>query len=163
MRRGRQPASPPSPDTLRTAAFRLLGRRDLTRAELTTRLVQRGYTADDVRTVVDRLALDGYVDDRRTALAHVRTASRIKGRGRLRIQRELEARGVGRDLIREVLSDLGANDDLAAIRRFLSKRRLPADPSPADRRRLFQQLLRRGFPPSAIQKVLMAAEDDAEG
>ena len=43
---------------------------------------------------------DGTLDDRRAGAAHVRTASRVKGRGRLRIRRELEARGIDRTLAR---------------------------------------------------------------
>ena len=155
--------SPTSPsDNVRFAALRLLGRRDLTRAELTTRLIDRGYPADEVEAAVDRLVAGSSVDDRRTALAHVRTASRIKGRGRLRIQRELTARGIARDIVEEALRELNPDDDMQAIRRFLSKKRVTGRPSPAERQRLFQQLLRRGFHSSLIAKALSVRDLDDE-
>ena len=41
-----------------------------------------------------------------------------------------------------------------AIDRFLARKRVSADPSPDERRRLFQQLLRRGFDTGEILKAL---------
>jgi regulatory protein len=145
-----------SPVTVRTAALHLLSRRDYTTAELRRKLLDREYPEADIDDAIARLASAGLLDDRRVALAHVRTATAIKGRGRLRIKRELEARGVDRTLVRELVAGIPAADDLAAIERFLARKRLPARPSPSDRRRIFQQLIRRGFPADAILKALRA-------
>jgi regulatory protein len=146
-------AGPPA-GTPRLAALRFLGRRDFSAAELITRLVDRGYAADDVRAAVDQLVAEGTVDDRRTAAAHVRTAARIKGRGSQRIRRELEARGMAPAVIREALEQVSTDDDLEAIRRLLARRRVPQPVPPDLRRRLFQQLLRRGFPGSLVSRAL---------
>jgi regulatory protein len=100
MPRGRPGAPGPPPGTPRLAALRLLGRRDYSSTELTTRLVDRGYAVDDVRTAIEALVADGTIDDRRTAFTHVRTAARVKGRGAHRIRRELEARGIDDAVIR---------------------------------------------------------------
>jgi regulatory protein len=132
----------------------MLSRRELSRAELTAKLIDRGFAREDVDAAVERLAGNRSVDDRRAAFAHVRTASRLKGRGRLRIQRELEARGFSRDLTREALAELPPDEDLNAITRFIERRSRTIDDSPAGRRRLFNQLLRRGFSSAMIAKVL---------
>jgi regulatory protein len=136
----------------------MLGRRELSRTELTARLIARGFTRDDVETAVERLSDNRSLDDRRAAFAHVHTASRLKGRGRLRIQRELEARGFSRDLTREALADLPPDDDLKAIKRFLERKGRPMDETPAGRRRLFNQLLRRGFSAAMISRALKSFE-----
>jgi regulatory protein len=150
------------PGTPRLAALRLLGRRDYTGAELLKRLTDRGYTEEDVRTALARLTSEGAIDDRRTAMAHVRTASRVKGRGSARIARELEARGVPSALIREATATLSAEDDRRSIDRFLARKSLPR-PLPYDqRRRLFQQLLRRGFPAALIGAALSCTPPDDE-
>jgi regulatory protein len=138
----------------RAAALRLLGRRDYTRSELTDRLTARGYAPDDVEAALQRLAGEGLVDDRRVAAAFIRVASRVKGRGRIRIARDLEARGVDATIIRECLDALPEEEDDEAIQRILARRALPARLNMADRRRLFQQLLRRGFPADAIARAL---------
>jgi regulatory protein len=145
---------------VRGAALKLLSRRDLTRAELTARLLDRGYLGDDVEPAVTRLAGERFLDDRRTALAHARTSSKIKGRGRVRIGRELEARGVSKDLIREALNQISPDEDLETIRRFLRRKGVTALPAPAERRRLFQQLVRRGFSIDLVSKALRYRPDE---
>jgi regulatory protein len=142
----------------------MLGRRDYTVIELRRRLTDRGYPDDDIDTVVADLVADGSLNDSRVAAAHARTASGIKGRGRHRIQRELDARGVARDLARDTAGAISAAEETAAIDRFLERKHLPARPDAAARRRVFQQLLRRGFPTDAIARALrrrgLPAPDD---
>lgn len=122
--------------------------------ELTAKLLAKGLHETDVEPVVADLAAAGYLDDRRTAAAHVRTAARVKGRGPRRIQLELEARGVDADAARAAVSAVSPEDIDEAIRRIV-ERRHPARPIPADaKRRLFQHLLRRGFSSGAIGRVL---------
>lgn len=154
-RRTRADGAPAPPSgTAHAAALRLLGRREYTRAELADRLARRDFPADEIDATLQRLAGEGLLDDRRVAAAHIRVASRVKGRGRLRIARELETRGVAADLIREALDALPEEEDAEAIERILSRRNVPARMSMADRRKLFQQLLRRGFPSDAIARAL---------
>ena len=90
----------------------------------------------------------------------MRTATGIKGRGRLRVGRELAVRGVPREIITDVLSGIEGSDEAAAIRKILSRRRWPARPTLDDRRRMFQHLFRRGFPPDAIRRALGGDIDD---
>ena len=132
----------------------MLSRRELSRVELTTKLIDRGFASEDVDAAVERLAANRSVDDRRAAFAHVRTASRLKGRGRLRIRRELEARGFSRELTREALAEIPPDEDVNSIKRFVERKRRTLVDTPAGRRKLFSQLLRRGFPSSMIAKVL---------
>jgi regulatory protein len=138
----------------RLAALRLLGRRDYTRHELADRLLAREHPPDEVEAALDALTAEGLVDDRRVAAAHARTASELKGRGRLRIMRELEARGIGRAVAQDAVARLSPEHEAATIERFLARKRLPARLPAADHRRIFAQLLRRGFSADAIAAVL---------
>ena len=146
----------------RSTALRLLSRRDYTTFELRQKLIDKEFAQEDINEALRTLAADRLLDDHRAAAAHVRIASQIKGRGRLRIQRELEARGVDRALVRELLAEMPASEDAAALAKFLSRKRLPSPLGPADRRRIFQQLLRRGFPAEAIAKALGKQRDEDE-
>jgi regulatory protein len=153
--RGGDDEVPAAPEVgIHTAALRLLGRRDYTEHELAAKLTDRGYPRDDVDAELVSLRDSRALDDRRVGAAHVRTAARIKRRGRLRIARELEARGLDRGLIQELLTELPAEDDAAAIGRILEQRRVPAVLDPAARQRVFNHLLRRGFPAEAISRAL---------
>ena len=138
----------------RAAALRLLTRRDYTTKELRTKLLEREVPEAEVTSVLTDLTDAGLVNDRRVAESFVRVASTLKGRGRLRISRELEQRGVDRAIIRDALANLPAEDESASIRRFLERKHLPARLSPAEHRRVFGQLIRRGFPADLIAKAL---------
>jgi regulatory protein len=137
-------------------------RREYTAAELRQRLIDRGYTPDTADDCVTRLTADGTLSDRRVAALHLRTSREIKGRGRLRIEREMIQRGIAPALAHELIADLPKDDDQAQIARILLRKRLSARLSLAERRRIFQHLLRRGFPADAISKALRRHGVDQE-
>lgn len=144
--------------SVRGAALALLGRRDYTAFELRQRLIDKGHDAGEVDEQIASLIADGSVNDRRVAANHVRVASQIKGRGRMRIRQELIARGVARAVADGVLAELPAEDENTAIQRFLARRKIP-DGLPAEaRNKVFQQLLRKGFTADAISKALRHRE-----
>lgn len=156
----------PAPSgSARAAALSLLARRDYTAAELSRRLIDRGHGVEDVADALKNLIADGSVDDTRVAAAHVRTSTRVKGRGRLRVKGELLARGLSRQAIDEALSALETGDERDAVVRILKRKRYPERPTLAERQRMYQHLLRRGFPGDLIRSVLgrgsWSADDDA--
>ena len=138
----------------RATALRLLTRRDYTAKELRTKLLDRDIPEAEVTSVLADLADAGMVNDRRVAESFVRVASTLKGRGRMRISRELEQRGVDRAIIRDALAALPIEDETASIRRFIERKHLPARLSPAEHRRVFGQLVRRGFSADLIATAL---------
>jgi regulatory protein len=161
-RRRGSTGDPPPAGTARSAAIGLLGRRDYTRHELRTRLIDRGYAPGEVDEVIARLADERWLDDTRVARAHARTSAQIKSRGRRRIERELAARGVDAATVRGVLADLNPDDEIDAVRRFVARKHLPRPVAPDQRRKLFQQLLRRGFSGAVISKVLGGKDEEME-
>jgi len=138
----------------RVAALRMLTRREYTAFELREKLLKKEHPPDDITAALESLAADRLLDDRRVAISFVRVASSVKGRGRLRIARELEARGISKSIIREALDTLPAEDEVDSVRRFLERKRLPRHLPAADHRRLFAQLLRRGFSADVIARVI---------
>jgi len=159
MRRRDRPEVPPETSP-RLAALRLLGRRDYTTVELTRKLTDRGYEPDVVEQTLAALRADRSLDDARAAASHVRMASRIKGRGRHRIKRELEARGVPAAIAKAALDELPKEDESAQLARILARKRPAGALTPADRQRLFRQLLRRGFDGDAISRALRLDTDE---
>lgn len=139
---------------VRGALLTLLGRRDYTAVELRERLIEKEFDATEVDEEISALTADGTISDRRVAASHIRVASELKGRGRMRIRQELMARGIAKSIAEALLKDIPSADETAAIRRFLDRKRFPADPTSKERQRVFQQLLRKGFPADAIGKAL---------
>lgn len=151
----------PRPGSLRLTALRLLARRDFAIAELRTRLLDRGYDASSINDLLNDFIANGALDDRRFAAAFVRRAIAGKGRGRYRIARELEHRGVPRPIVEDALAGV-ADDEAQALRRILMRKRWPAEPSIAERRRMFQHLLRRGFSSDAIKRALASSGSEVD-
>lgn len=142
----------------RIAALTLLGRRDYTAVELKQRLLDKEYTASDVADAIEALTTDGSINDARVAAAHVRVASQVKGRGRMRIRQELMARGVAKSIAEAALAELPADDEAAAIQKFLARKRVPEKLDQHARNKVFQQLMRKGFTSDAISKALRHRE-----
>lgn len=147
---------------VRGAALALLGRRDYTASELRQRLIDKEHERTDVDAVIDALIEDRTINDRRVATSHIRVASEVKGRGRMRIRQELSARGVDRHLADELLAELPQEDEAAAIIRFLARKRYPEKPTTLERQRAYQQLLRKGFTGDAISKALRGRAPDLD-
>ncbi|HJR61872.1 MAG TPA: regulatory protein RecX [Vicinamibacterales bacterium] len=147
--------------------LKLLGRRELSVADLRSRLLDRDHTPEETDVAIARLLETGALDDRRVARAYARTASKVKGRGRLRVTRELQAMGIARDVIAEAVAEVfGDLDERAMIDRAIQKK-LRGGPRPSTmqaRARLYQFLMRQGFTPAAVSAALRrigAAADES--
>jgi len=138
-------------------ALRLLSRRELTVAECRSRLLDREHSASDVEEAIARLIEAGSLDDARFARMYARGAVDLKGRGRLRVQQELQARGVEKDAAAEAVGEIfGDKDERALVQRALQKK-LRGRPQPKDERdfaRLYQHLMRQGFTPAVVSAAI---------
>jgi regulatory protein len=153
-------------------ALHLLSRRGLTVAECRDRLLAREHPSDTVDAAITHLLETGGLDDKRLAQAHARTSVEIKGRGRLRVIRELQARGVDKELAAEAVGDVfGEKDERALVARALQKKlRMRSRPADArrdlDQARLYQYLMRQGFTPAvvieALRKLRKTTTDEVE-
>ena len=138
-------------------ALHLLGRRELSVQQLRERLLDREHAREDVDRAIDLLLENKALDDARVAGAYVRTALKIKGRGRLRIQRELQMMGIAKEVAAEALAEaFGEVDERALITKALDKKLRPPKKisTPAEYARIFQFLMRQGFSPATVTAVL---------
>jgi regulatory protein len=143
-----------------------LARRELTEKQIRQRLTRRGLEPDVIDEAVARLKAERAIDDARVAGAFARTAARLKGRGPMRLERDLQALGIERGAARAAVKDILADtDEKTLARQALARRWRRAErPEPADVARLYRALLRQGFGPSAARAALTALgapDDDA--
>ncbi len=129
-------------------ALRLLERRSFAASDLARRLVLKGHPPDAAAAARLRAAALGLLDDRRFSAAFVETRA-ARGRGPLRLRRDLAAMGVERAVIDGALAQaFGADGAQAPRPDALARRRmgqLRGLPRPVQRRRLLAYLARRGF------------------
>jgi regulatory protein len=137
--------------------LKLLGRRELSVAQLRSRLIDRDHPAEETDQAIATLLETGALDDRRVARAYARTASKIKGRGRLRVTRELQAMGIANEVVAEAVAEVFSDlDERALIDRAIQKK-LRGGKKPStmqERARLYQFLMRQGFTPAAVSAAL---------
>jgi regulatory protein len=149
-----------SPDrTAYVDGLHLLARRELSVRQLRERLRDREHAETDIDRAIALLIENRALDDRRVAAAYVRTALQVKGRGRLRIQRELQAMGIESDVAKEALAEaFGAVDERAMVAQAVKKklRGKTTVSTPAEYSRLYQFLMRQGFSPAAVNEALRA-------
>lgn len=131
-------------------AFRLLGHRARSTAEVRRRLLAREHAPEAVEAALQTLIDDGLLDDAAFAASYVADKRRLAGWGTQRIRRGLSEAGVARPDVEAALDGASAGDpDDAELQRALDalRRRAPRGGRPDDaaRRRVYQLLLRRGF------------------
>jgi regulatory protein len=137
--------------------LKLLARRELSTSAVRARLEGRGFAREAIDDAVARLVASGALDDARVARAYARTAAGVKGRGRLRVMRELAQMGIDREVAAAALGEVfGELDERAliaqAVRKKLRGRTKPA--GPGEYARLYQYLMRQGFSPAGVAAAL---------
>jgi len=138
-------------------ALRLLARRELTEKQVRERLVDREHDREEIDRAIEDLIHTKALDDARVAAAYVRTALKIKGRGRLRIQRELQEMGVEREVAAQALAEAFGDVDERALIAAAIKKKLHGKPkiaSAAEYARVYQFLMRQGFSPGGVSAAL---------
>ncbi len=140
------------------AALRALARRAHARFDLRRRLLQKQHPPAAVDGALDRLAAAGLLDDARFA-ADYAAAKAYRGRGPVRLIRDLLALGIDRRVAEEAvqtsLADEGI-DPTRAVRALAEKRarQLSGLPATVRKRRLTAFLVRRGFGGAEVRKVV---------
>jgi len=125
-------------------AYRYLGHRDRTVAELRKHLVGKGATEEIADAAIEELVRLGYVDDARYARQFAEDRRNLDSWGSDRIERRLRELGVEAEYIASALEATSGSEKTAAVE--LLRRRFPAPPeTDRDRDRALGLLVRRGF------------------
>ena len=142
------------------AGLAMLARRELSEARIRERLRRKDHGAEAIDAAMARLREARAVDDRRVAVSAARTEAQVRSRGRGYVLRKLEALGIAADTAADAVDEVfGALDETALLARALSRRLRGPSAVIRDQahfRRLYQQLVRQGFQPSAVLAVLKA-------
>ena len=137
------------------AGLAMLARRELSTAQVRQRLARKGFGPDEAGDAVERLRRAGALDDDRTARLLARRSAHVRMHGRLRALRDLQRNGIGADLARRAVdAEYGALDEQDMLEQALSRRLDGPLDSRAAQRRMYQQLVRRGFDAAAVLAAL---------
>ena len=138
-------------------ALKMLGRRELSEAQIRQRLARREHDPDAIDAAVSRLLEERALDDARVAEAIARTQTSIKRRGKLRVRRQIEQAGIQPSTARRAVDEVfEALDPDALLEASLEKRLRHRDQiaDDAEFRRLYRYLIGQGFEPDRVMWVL---------
>ncbi len=139
-------------------ALTMLGSRELSEAQVRTRLVRRKFERADIDEAIERLRKDGTLNDRRVALAAARLESAIRHRGRARVLQKIRQLGIESATAETAVADVFADVDEGALLDVALERRLrgkaPKSLDDKGRARIVRGLVGQGFSIEAILKRL---------
>ena len=151
-------SGPEAADQAFETGVRLLARREHASGELRRKLRQRGFGEAAVEAALARLSECGYLSDERFVEVFVRNRCE-QGHGPLRLEADLQARGVNAATYRPFLDALDV--DWVALAREQKRRRFGAG-RPSSRRdwgRQGRYLAGRGFSAEQVRAVLNEEDD----
>lgn len=140
-------------------ALEFLRYRPRSEAEVQRKLAKEGFAKPAIGAAVARLRELKALDDAALARNWVASRTEARGYGPLRLERELETRGVPRALIRDALAEVWRGRDAAAAATALLNKRFRGEDlrDPRTLRRAVGFLRRRGYPDGAIAAALKIA------
>jgi regulatory protein len=138
-------------------ALRSIERRSFARADLGRRLLRKGHAHEAVEAALARAAEHGLLDDTAFAVNYVETRS-TRGRGPLRLTRDLLAMGVERGIVDRAvaahLRDSEGNGDVPLALASKRAAQLGDLPRHVKRRRVLAYLARRGFSGREVSEMV---------
>ena len=143
-------------------ALTMLSRRELSEAQIRTRLARKAFEDDDIEAAIERLRQDGTINDRRVALAAARLESTIRHRGRARVIQKLRTLGIAGDVVESAVNEVFEEVDENALLDRAFERRLrgqaPKDLDEKGRARIVRGLAAQGFTIGHILKRFRGLE-----
>jgi regulatory protein len=141
-----------------TVALTLLSARELSEAQLRTRLKKRKLAEEDIAEAISRLKEGRTLNDRRVALAIARMESAIKHRGRSRVIQKIRQAGINSDTAEDAVREVYEEVDEEALLDQAIERRLRGktskDLDEKGKARIVRALAGQGFRLDAILQRL---------
>lgn len=141
-----------------TLAYRHLGKRDRTEAQMRLHLAGRDVCEKTIDQVVEALVCQGYLDDARFARVFAEDRRALDGWGPERIERSLLTAGIDGEL---VAAAIGTRDGAAELEAALAllRRRCPEIPcNERERERALGLLVRKGYDLELAYEAVRAFE-----
>jgi len=141
-------------------ALAFVSRRPCSAVEIRRKLRRKKYPDEWIEEAVHRLQSRGYLNDGEFAkmLANQRVRGQLKGSRWIR--QELAQKGIAKEHVADALESIDEEAEYEAALKAARKRWKPDSGDPKQRLKLFQYLVRRGFPHGIVRRALREATAD---
>ena len=142
-------------------AMHLLNAMERTEEQLRTKLRQGLYTDDIIDEALKYVKSFGYVEDEGYAKRYIQ--SRQNAKSKRELYAALCQKGVSREVIEQAMEACyEEKDELEAIRKLVAKRHFsPEDSTDAEKKKIYDFLLRKGFRSEDIRQVIQVSSWNA--
>jgi len=140
-------------------ALKMLGRRELSEAQVRQRLARKEYDEPEIDEAVARLLEERAIDDTRVAEAIARSETSVRKRGKLRVKRRIESAGIAASTAKRAVDEVFGGLDADALLDAALAKRLRRGSGIADDREfnsLYRYLVGQGFEPDRVLARLRA-------
>lgn len=137
-------------------AYKLIGQREHTGAQLRKKLAGKECTADAIDAAIGELERYGFLDDARYARLYAEDKRRLQGWGERRIRTQLTHAGIAREIIDALFSgeaEFDAPSELEAALELLRRKRVDVS-DPKAKNRAAAMLARRGVASATVWRAL---------
>lgn len=145
--------------SLKGRALRLLGQREHSRAELQRKLRPHVQEGEDLEAVLAELEEKDFISEERVVASVVH--QRAGRMGAARIRQELQAKGVGGEVVQQALAQL-QDTELARAREVWRRRFGEPAADPQERAKQLRFLMARGFSGDVVHRVIRGGAQDDE-
>ena len=142
-------------------ALYLLEYRSHSKKELAEKIARTAASKEAAQAAADRMEELGLIDDEAYARELARVLFTRKRYGKLRVKQELRQKGIANELIEELLSEYGNEDEaLENLQEILARKYPDWREDERTRRRAFAGLQRLGYSYELIRRAMAAPEDE---
>ncbi len=143
---------------IKTAAYRLIGRRDHSSAEIKRKLLKKGFDIKLINELLSELTNKDYLNDYNFAQKYSEEAITKKKSGIIKVRNDLIKRGVSNETIEDVLNNIDENTLIENARELLNKKIkssafINTEPH-KKKQKLFSYLKSKGYSSELIMKLL---------
>jgi regulatory protein len=124
--------------------------------EVKNKLLNLGVYGNEVDEMISLLITDGYLNEERFAKAFAGGKFRVKHWGRVKINRELEARGLTRNCINSGMAEIDEEDYLQSLINLLEKKAAQVQETDSFVRKdkIARFAISKGYEPEMVWKIM---------
>lgn len=147
-----------TPAEAKAKLYRYCAYQERSHQEVKDKLYSLGLHRSDVDDIVMQLITEGFLNEERFARAFAGGKFRMQHWGRIKIQHELEARGLTANCIRAGLKEIDEQDYLRTLIDLLTKKdaQLTDDDMFVRRDKLARYMIQKGFEPELVWREIRA-------
>lgn len=150
-----------TPEKARLKIFRFCSYQERSHNEVRQKLFQYGLRQSDVELIITELITAGFLNEERFARAYAGGKFRMKKWGRIKIQNELEFRGLTKNCIKSGMQEIDEDDYRKSLEELLLKKStaLNAVSDQFIRRdKIANYGIQKGFEPELVWQIIKALD-----